>query len=89
MNHTACPRCGLTDFEARDNPLTDAGAWTQEFLRRCEHVQERRHRSDLLTHTCPHWATAMQATADEGADPTRRTAQEGPAIPIAAAVQSV
>ncbi len=64
MNTAVCPRCGLTDFGPSAGLLTDTGAWTEEFLRRCEHVHERRHLKDLRTHTCPHWAKAMQDAAE-------------------------
>lgn len=64
MSTAVCPRCGLTDFGPRDNPLTHTGAWTEKFLRMCEHVHERRHLKDLRTRTCPHWAKAMQDAAE-------------------------
>lgn len=38
--------------------------WAEEFVRLCEHVHERRHLKDLRTHTCPHWAKAMQDAAE-------------------------
>ncbi|MHC2109046.1 hypothetical protein [Methylobacterium sp. CM6246] len=50
--------------------MSDTGAWAEEFVRRCEHVHERRHLSDLRTHTCPHWAKAMQDAA-EAQEPRR------------------
>jgi hypothetical protein len=59
--HTAvCPRCGLTDFGTTDQGLASTAEWTEEFMRLCEHVHERRHLQDLRTRTCPHWAKAMQ-----------------------------
>jgi hypothetical protein len=39
--------------------------WTDAFVRRCQHVQERRHRADLKSHTCPHWARAVQDAAEQ------------------------
>lgn len=64
MNIAICPRCGLTDFGTDGQGLADAGTWVGEFLRRCEHVHERRHLTDLRTRTCPHWAKAMQDAAE-------------------------
>lgn len=70
MDTAVCPRCGLTDFGPDTNLLADTGAWAEEFLRRCEHVHERRHLKDLRTHSCPHWAKAMQ-DADEAQKQSR------------------
>lgn len=65
MVTATCPRCGLTDFGTVQPGLTETGVWTEEFVRRCEHVHERRHLKDLRTHSCPHWAKAMQDAAEE------------------------
>ena len=64
MNLAVCPRCGLTDFGTDEQVAADTGIWAEEFVRLCEHVHERRHLQDLRTHTCPHWAKAMQDAAE-------------------------
>ena len=64
MSTSICPRCGLTDFGTDEQGIADTGIWAEEFVRRCEHVHERRHLRDLRTHTCPHWAKAMQDAAE-------------------------
>lgn len=64
MSTAVCPRCGLTDFGTDQQEAIDTGIWAQEFVRLCEHVHERRHLKDLRTHTCPHWARAMQGAAE-------------------------
>ena len=64
MKTAVCPRCGLTDFGTDEQGVADSGGWTEQFVRRCEHVHERRHLKDLRTHTCPHWAKAMQDAAE-------------------------
>ena len=68
MGSIVCPVCGLKDFEVgpqADGGLAAAAIWTDAFVRRCQHVQERRHRADLKTHTCPHWACAVQDAAEQ------------------------
>ncbi|MFB0490057.1 hypothetical protein ABIE45_002643 [Methylobacterium sp. OAE515] len=64
MNNAVCPRCGLTDFGTDDRGLDGTWIWAEEFVRRCDHVHERRHLKDLRTHTCLHWAKAMQDAAE-------------------------
>ena len=64
MKTAVCPRCGLTDFGTNEQEMMDTGSWAEEFVRRCEHVHERRHLKDLRSHTCPHWAKAMQDAAE-------------------------
>ena len=64
MSTAVCPRCGLTDFGTDEQGLANAGAGAEEFVCMCEHVHERRHLKDLRTHTCPHWAKAMQDAAE-------------------------
>jgi hypothetical protein len=63
MSTAVCPRCGLADFEPSTTAMIDTGTWTEKFVRLCEHVHERRHLKDLRTHSCPHWAKAMQDAA--------------------------
>jgi hypothetical protein len=76
-----CPRCGLTDLSPdlanpgqgsadpeSAEPIAATAAWTVEFLRRCEHVHERRHLGDLRSHTCPHWARAMRDAAESAVE---------------------
>ena len=70
MKPVTCPLCGLSDFEGatdKSDALGAMTAWTDAFLRRCQHVQERRHHSDLKSHTCPHWARAMEQAAKQNA----------------------
>lgn len=69
MAPIVCPACGLADFEVdpqAGSGLAGAAVWTATFLQRCQHVQERRHRADLKSHTCPHWARAVQDAAEKG-----------------------
>ena len=67
MGSIVCPVCGLADFEveARAEDGLAAAVWTEAFVRRCQHVQERRHRADLKSHTRPHWARAVQDAAEQ------------------------
>lgn len=64
MSTAVCPRCGLTEFGTDDGGAADTVIWAAEFVHRCEHVRERRHLSDLRTHTCPHWAKAMRDASE-------------------------
>lgn len=64
MSTAVCPRCGLTEFGPDEQGVSHTITWTEEFLRRCEHVRERRHLSDLRSHTFPHWARAMRDAAE-------------------------
>lgn len=68
MGSIVCPVCGLSDFEIHpqaEDGLAAAAVWTDAFVQRCQHVQERRHRADLKSHTCPHWARAVQDAAEQ------------------------
>ena len=64
MSTAVCPRCGVTDFGTDEQEVVDTGLWAEEFFRLCKHVHERRHLRDLRTHTCPHWAKAMQVESE-------------------------
>ena len=66
VNVVTCPLCGLKEFNAgrEGDALVAVAVWTEAFTRQWQHAQERRHRADLKSQSCPHWAKAMQDAAE-------------------------